>query len=651
MIFSIPDKPESTPAMSILEGEDCGLTSLTYRSSSPFSPSSQDDEHAIPSRISQAEKFTRFKKYLEYRNIAPAAMRYDDSDSTDPDLFYDLQVLSKKRDTRYVQRPFAFSAKEDVTVSEGALNSYQAYDVHREQYLEPYEAEGGLASRYDDSMELRSIKVIQIPTMGNFVECKGNLVECYGNWLLIGSGSHLTLLKNENIIKVHDLRPRMTTVTHIQNATWQVNPHTLNLVKVVKLMGEDMLICCLDDGRVLLYELKALNLYSELSQPLFEIAMESSVWGADAQDNVLVMSDNSHKVTLVYFCKTERKVICAGQSTEFSSNIPDVSIIKSEIDSVTVSLVNIDGEFLVINFDLNTELIESEILEGDLANPITLHQLLGRAEDSILCTVRFRTKVDEQGWTVNTVDADCFLEVNNPGYLGAYDIDTVEVMKCSEILGLSENYMVSSNLGGASTFVCLDTIAQFAEKPDSRSRSTLNSVTDKVSRIKKAYYDMELGPHTTDSGGLNSLDGKFLLLTTETKCALFRADRLICNATTQEVFDLVTDEYAEYANRISIVRVIPKINAYIAVSQAGIVSIGRFVKHRGIHSIREEHAWRCPKGPNTRDDEARTVAGVALREIGQSVYQIYLVFSDGEAHLFDLRTADCDDTNLSNFLI
>ncbi|GME93024.1 unnamed protein product [Ambrosiozyma monospora] len=119
---------------------------------------------------------------------------------------------------------------------------------------------------------------------------------------------------------------------------------------------------------------------------------------------------------------------------------------------------------------------------------------------------------------------------------------------------------------------------------------------------------------------------------------LFRANKLVCNATVTNVFRCrPPNEELSYSNRLSLALVIPEINCYIVASQMGIVSVFRLTTFRGLYGMRQEYVL-----PNynrlclSADSGIRTLVGLNYKKIGEGRFLLFLVYIDGLCLTYEL---------------
>lgn len=579
-----------------------------------------DSSQPLASRWHHADKAKRFTRYLQFINVHSVPMTATDEDSEDADLFYNETMMSKRRPVRYIQRPFAFRAREEVELEEGAKASYDFYDIHRYQELLSLDEDIGFASQYDDSLQLAFSDELHLSGFSESMKYKGNLTACFGPWTFFGVSSGLVVLHHDNPWLDVELRPAMTLRVHRENAAWPYFPHSMNYIKVSRLRGRHVLICCFDDGRILLFDILE-SVRTKFASSMAEITMNSSVWGADSQEDILVISDNSRKVTLFYF----DGCIHSGQSVELIHNIPGICIVRMSAEQVMVGCVSISGELVLLEFS-----IDKVSHQGESRGPL-VHSMAEPYHDPhcvIRCEVKHRVHLEEQGWTVNTVHDCDFMEVHNPLYLGAsHPIDTEDVLQCSKILGSASNHLKTSHLGEAATYYTVHSKTKYMDKSENE-QTRLNSVTDKFSRIKKRYSEADVGHEQRGD--------EFLIVSTQQRLALFRSDQLVCNADTADLFDFDLREEMEFSNRLSIVHVLPWINAVVAVSQAGFFTVFRLVKHRGLHGLREEYTWPSDAKENI---SLFSIIGVGINRTERGCL-LYVTYTSGTVKRLELKLVD-----------
>ncbi|CDR39240.1 CYFA0S03e01222g1_1 [Cyberlindnera fabianii] len=633
LMVSLNQEPEVN-----LSHTSSGLATPMHVPQSPFRPpsASSDLSQSTRTRSMHADKIRRFRRYLEFINVN--AVRAGGEDSDDADEFYNDELFSKRHETRYVQRPFAFGPKEDIEIEEGAKMAYDIYDVHRAQKLKILVQDEGHtiqpALRYDDALEMTKMDKILLRDITT-VRYKNNICECYGRFMFLGCMSKILILKDEAAVEYLDTKPSFTTGVHREASTWPYFPHTINQIRVTKFEGRDVLNVCIDDGRYRMYDLT--NVETGIDLPLImELTMTSSVWGVDTRGSFVALSDNSQKVTLFHFSD---EGVRFGDSLQLIHNIPDLEIVK--VGSKTVHLVctAISGELVILVFNTTLQTLEPCYYSSTSPLKLSLRELLSQTSPPARFSskIEHRTQLEEPGWTVNYVNSSSFMEVNDPSYLGGRDkISTLDILQRSRILGLMPNHLVSSDLGGAAWYEAIHLKTHYDDEP--RIMNRLNSFTDKCARIKKSYFNVD----EAENGdfGLTDFQNDFIVVTTASKVGLYRAHRLICNADTGDMFEFGLIEELEFSNRMSIVKVVPELSAVITVSQAGYFTVFRLVKHRGLHSLREEYVFPSNFHDESFDISMDAILGLGVRKVDDQTFWLYFAYTDGSISKFELKEND-----------
>lgn len=616
---------------------------------SPFSPPSNATDKDIVARIKRADKERRFHKYMVLNNVR--AIDVAQGQRGDADDFYNLVDNGSQSDVIYSKFSNSGTAPSQLEAeSEAAiLRAYDVYDVHKKQELNSdlFARTTPQTAMYDDELKLQLIMHCDNAPDFESMQFKNNLVESYGDYLFFGSNSKIIVVKNHrSLIRTVDIQPNFTTRRDRSAATWSYFPHTINFIKVSKLADRDVLSCAVDDGRVLVYDIHDFFIDGAHSAPKYELRLSSSVWGVDTYKNMLIVSDNSQTVTLFLF---EGNEIYYCTSNQLIHNIPDVTFIDSndleEENAVLASCVSISGELIIFRFDLIINYgpvnkpPDSYTVTMDVIDVYVPH--FSKYEFS--CTILSRAVLQEDVWSVHYIDDKYFKEVNTPKYLGSKNtVDIERILRNSMALNLLSNHLLSSDLGSGAWYEEINVAT-----PQERGVETdmnFNKFTDKFGRVKKSYLNVP-NDEMTSPIPKSPFHDKFLFVSTGTKIALYRFDKLVCNATSGVLFDYPMREELRYSNRLSITKFIPELSAIIAVSQAGFVAIYRLVKHRGLHSMRFEHVI-----PKKEINSFETIIGLGIRRIEESVYWLYLAFSGGGTYVYQLEDPD-DSEYLSGTIL
>lgn len=500
----------------------------------------------------------------------------------------------------------------------------------------------------------------QCLTFVNAERYKGNLVVCFGdNMIAVAVGSLVSVfsmktcpptstLEMKSAILEFETRPVETTDDQRMRSTWPHYPHTINHMKVATFLGHEVLILAVDDGRILIYNTDVL--INEISKikgtvpPVYtldaNISLEvySSAWGLDVLDDMILVSDNSQRVTLFFF-KYGR--FYSVKTHQLLHNIPSVSFIDTTTDHCYASAASISGELII--FDFQFTLDQNGI---SFKKPVALSRMM----------------LQQSAWNVCFVDGRYFKKVNSMALLTGQDEHLVDkVLTQSLILDTESNPCVSSHLGLAAEFQNLTIKNDWIDdvpKP-------FTTETDRFRRIRKVYDDYYACKQRGSTKGPPSRNGKrywedvaaspqfplkFLVCTTTEHLGLFRVNHLLYNATAQYVFGHPTvDQRSQHSHRLSLSLVIPDLSLYIVASQLGLVSLFRLTEYRGLYAMRRECV--LPEDARDRLDDPvqslrmQRLVGLTYRQVDDGTYTLYLIYQSGQTFSYTLQDSDTGRTN------
>ncbi|KAH3670464.1 hypothetical protein OGAPHI_000979 [Ogataea philodendri] len=518
------------------------------------------------------------------------------------------------------------------------------------------------AQKFEDSLDIafQGFRKMEFARPGKY---KNNIVCCSARYSKVFVGIQASIYvyslecsklePKRNAEAIIHTEPATTTSTHRQNATMLHFPHTINYMIIGEFKNQETLAMGCDDGRVLLYTVcelvKSLNPQNAGSNvkhsPNYEFTASSSVWGIDMYNNLVVVSDNSQSIQLHVFDDGGKHQSI--QTHQILHNVPSVSFIRDE-DEIYVSAASISGELVIFKFPM-------------VYNHGPMKEGLGDFDRIRLKRpyVVSRALLGDNVWTTTYVDSSCFKEVDSVGELTgdewmAENMIINEMLNESRILDCESDECSSSHVGLASCFhnFFIPTVALDNMHPVMQPKP-FASLSDNYRRIKKVYDEYYLTNQRSKQKSHVSFNckkywqekavtaqfsNKFLLVSTALRLGLFRADKLICNATASKVFQFKPfNEDWLHSNRISLSFVIPDLNCYVAGSQSGLVSVFRLTTFRGIYGFRQEfvipnYERLCLSG----DFGVRTLIGITSQRLDRYRYMLYLVYIDGMCLSYEL---------------
>ncbi|KAI5966014.1 hypothetical protein KGF57_000679 [Candida theae] len=554
------------------------------------------------------------------------------------------------------------------------------------------------AEKFYNGMELNVAGTTTLKSMRGCMQYKNNLSCVFahdgGDYLVVACNSRLdiydfdsmTNLPNETPRLMFDTKPTFTSTTDRVVAASPYFPHGINYVKSCQFLGKTVVCACIDDGRLLIWYVDALVEQLKRHQPSaeevqfrnlkippsFKIRLSASLWGLDIKDNIIVASDNSQCIVLLYFHEQDGRFYHV-KSHQLLHNIPSVAIIKHTHGAVEVSCVTIAGEVVVLDFQfklvlgpLNKSDLEFfqhravyytdpmiESLEyGNGDDEVYRHRHLDHYEDRDLISsartvfkrVEFyppsllsRCVVDEDCWTIQPFRRSWFLPVGSlQSVFGDCEIDDekecdriiaesivlkskqgFQLQREGEVLqedGKDDVIDSGTGLGSAANyqFYQCDSIDFHGVEPPVIRMPATAKMTDINDEYRRIHRDILLHEKS------NKIVDDFLAVTTSKKMALFKYPSLYCPCATKPLFNLDLHKKTEscYSNRLSISAVIPELSCFIGVSQQGIVTIMRMCTYRGVYGMRQEHVFpNAFKVAATADGGSyRTIVGLSVRE-------------------------------------
>ncbi|CCH41497.1 hypothetical protein BN7_1038 [Wickerhamomyces ciferrii] len=583
-----------------------------------------------------------FRKFMSLSNVKELREQIRDN----PDNLYEgnLRDVDNPKLPIYLQdtqtRPS--TGGSSVELDENLLNAYEMFDVRKRRKISTTTS----LPKYEDGLIMKEVHQFDVEDYDT-LRYKNNLVDCFGKLLFIASQTKLLVFRNDIHIDTIDVSPPFTSRRDRAAANWSMLPHTINFIKVSNLQGRDVLSCAIDDGRVLIYDIEDFFIKKTQRKVRFDLKLSSSAWGIDTSGDMIAVSDNSQTVTLFY---VKHGQLYYHTSPQINHNIPDISFVESNEEGIAyIACASISGELMTFKFKITVN-------EGPVPDPtggytlsvdtveVYLHPFY---KYDIECFVLNRVIIPEDLWIVQYINDDNFKEVDTIRDLGSKtDIDMELILKKSKALNLSSNHLITSDLGGGAWYeeikIGSATELPIELQPESDSNiieNNLNKFTDKFSRIKHSYDKISEDQFSAAIPRSKDHD-KFLFVATATKIGLYRFNELVCNASSENIFDLpFLREELEFSNRLSLTRVIPELSAVLVVSQSGYISVMRFVKCGGLHSLRHEKI--IPKIENAFTE---VLVGIGIRQMDDKSFWVYSVYSNGKVSVTELSEHDETDT-------
>lgn len=394
------------------------------------------------------------------------------------------------------------------------------------------------------------------------------------------------LQNDHNYDFVIDFDVDLTTDVDRLNAIHWENPHHINILKIKNMdflspmKSKEVLAVGLDDSTVILFDIEDivshargdkqfsnLSIYNSMSNPspyqftskgkqgkilpFFQYHLTASVWGVDMNESLLIVSDNSHTITVFDFSTNE-----VFKSEELSHNVPCVSI----IDYKTICAITYDGiQYLL------------EISEGELK-------------------VVDKTKVLYNGWScafypkVNFLPVDNFLELTGDDFIDqphlAYSLADILISK-NDALGFNNSQ--SSDFGMAGLFQRIEIQANESVQYQFMSAAHSGELCLPSTQFHRRAIVHKLKKPT--------LSPYVLINATESNIGMWHIPPLLnCAYTRRGVFPTERDVENAFAinARVNIMIPIVDLQCLIVGSNGGHLELLRFVEHRGVYSLRRE---------------------------------------------------------------
>lgn len=605
---------------------ECGLATPSL---SIGSNNNSSADIGLNAELTYQHKLLKFKEYLEYNGIySRPVSRYKRIIESD-DNYKDEDEQTLITDEYYQDATSGHHQENDTMDDSIPYNEYHLPTPKPKQFRTHLDEHDLL--RYYDSLFLQAVgfeNEIEGVEDYKLLLFRNNIGVCWSDYDYVAFGSMILILENFQIIDTIETRPGYTTRQQIDSSTLPEEVHSINFLKVSKLNNKDVLSIACDDGRVLVYEL-----FEDSIPKLYaEMQLTSSVWGIDSKGDYIVASNNSHSITLflikegnIYFHTT----------TKLLHNIPDLKIIRVSNQIVEVTCISISGELVIFEFNIYQE-EDSILCKVDL--PITINILNHEPKNryKITSEIKKRLLLKDNGWTVNIIQESVFKETDiNYNFQCSKILNMIEN---SKILELTENELVTSNIGGSTKYEKLFIETGQGPSYTDNENDYLNDFTQNITRVKNHYL-------RTNWNQNKKFTEPFLLVTTSNLVGLYSGNELICNAYTGKVFNFMDD--SDFFDRLSITEIIPELNAVIIVTQAAKFSVFRFIKARGVYTMREEYH----ESLSENDD---IICGCYARKISDSqdlVYQITLVVYPNRFLTYRIREPDLTDELIVDSLI
>lgn len=539
----------------------------------------------------------------------------------------------------------AESIRSCLTVSKFPADPHEGFEY--------WELKG---SDYDVNFEVEFVTESQLALqLGNF-RYKNNLADYCRGYIFYVSGSSVNVLSagegvpgvGEAVFLFETAPAEVTNRENLQivmNAVWQEWPFSLNYLKVDRFLGEDVVVAASDSGRVFVWQVKKIVAAVEVEverqkqvQMLpevqrinrgtvhrvaaeYEFKVGASAWGVDLCGRYVAVSDNNRVVSV--FHVSDDGAVLKGVSGLMLSNVPLVSFMQHE-RGVYVAAGTILGELSVFEVTMVGGILSVvEAQEFQLTSGV---------------------------WTVHSVSGELFKQVrvlDYPGYNEDAFVDCV--YSKSRFLDGESDPVESSDLGVAAGFAYVyvgdDAVADVEKYCFNLLQSPDTVVLDTYSRVvrhcNRFYTDVQRGrmkTHVSLNGRvywqptINNGPRHYWLVTTESRLGLFDCNELICNASTDELFDVA----GVGCNRISFAKYVPEISCLVIGTPAGYVAVFRLVRFRGVYSFKK--VCKFPEAGNAVGE----MSGLVVRKLGEDYY-IYMIHYNGQVMVYKLAEVEAEE--------
>ncbi|CAD1813461.1 CRT10 family protein [Candida parapsilosis] len=575
------------------------------------------------------------------------------------------------------------------------LDRDSSYQVKIERDRNEFLLQQAPAEKFHNGLKLRAIGETTLTPMKDCMRYRNNLSCIFSqdsDYLVIGVGSWLNIYDFDPIKNLpngkprlrFDTKPSFSSTTDQVVSTWPHFPHGINFIRSCQFLGKTVVCACVDDGRLLIWfaerfieQMKPLDPSGERDDfrnlaisPDFKLRLSASVWGLDIRENIIVASDNSQSVVLLFYHELDGRFYHV-KSQQVLHNVPSVSIVKYTEETIHVACASISGELIIFEFHfvLNAGPLDKSALDfftnGRVyyTDPLIESLEYGNGDDDVyrrhrnhdlyddlisrgnnvfkrVCfqepLIVSRCVLNEDCWTVQPFHHNWFLPVGSlQSVFGDCEIDDEKeqsrIIAESAILKGKRGHKSheeriddseSDGIIGNQTSLGVAAKYQFYKSEsidfngvaDPTIRippvAKMTNISDEYKRIHRDFILYEKRRNLVDD---------FLVVTTSKKAALFKYPSLYCPCATNPLFnlDLGRKQDSCYSNRLSISAVIPELSCFIAVSQQGMVTIMRLCTYRGVYGMRQEHVF-----PNAfrmavaETGDYRSIVGLSVREKG-----------------------------------
>lgn len=569
-----------------------------------------------------------------------------------------------------------------------------SFQVNIERNQKQFLLQQAPAEKFYNGLNLAAQGSITLNSVKDSMKYKNNLTCTFshdGDYLVVAVESRLhiydfdpmTNLPNRTPRLIFDTKPSFSSTTDRVVSTWPYFPHGINYIRNCRFLGKTVVCACIDDGRLLIWFVERfVQQMSQFESPIeqesfrnltispdFKVRLSASLWGLDIKENIIIASDNSQCVVLLFYHEHDGRFYHV-KTHQILHNIPSVSIIKHTRKTVHVACASISGELVIFEFKLRLvagplnksdleffqhrttyytdPMIESlEYGNGDDDGYRRWHQDLYNDVDLISSgknvfkriefytpTILSRCVLNEDCWTIQPFHSNWFLPVGSlQSVFGDYEIDEekehARIIAESDILKwkqdrklqkqvLDENendgdFDNQTSLGVAAKYQFYKSTSIDFEGVDDPviripSSAKMTNINDEYKRIHKEIVLHEKVKNVADD---------FMVVTTSKKIALFKYPTLYCPCATNPLFNLDLYRKADscHSNRLSISVVIPELSCFIGVSQQGTVTIMRLCTFRGVYGMRQEHVFpNAFKMAPTDNGNYRSIVGLSVRE-------------------------------------
>jgi hypothetical protein len=571
-----------------------------------------------------------------------------------------------------------------------------------------------------------------------------NVSATSGNVTFLGDHDFIRVLKLDQPSGVVESKS-ILKIYPILTAPNETSMQIINHLAIGRMNNKEWLVTAHDYGRIMVFDverlLAAVEKYADrpnketeeikyYTKPDLVFEVEASAWAISIHErlNLLAVSCNSGRVTvfdLTDVIVNNGDTVGVYPSPFLRHNIPEIQFIDPAEEDVGKGFyrdeafylyaVSIEGDVVLWEFFTGKRLERFlNCIEGHDANVYTTAAQVFAAEKNAFAETHsvflddeeimeepfsrylylaFNTgrwlllkSIDQQAWTVNTLNEEDFMHVDN-----LYELTGMPYLNETNLFKqLSSPIHLKHAISGLTRSPETDKVIAMSDRFYNFAMRFIHlplqvmpledfmhaSVADEGYAGKSSLGDSGIGDgdfpvlrqprEQTDRYilGLNNgsprsqnilvappLKNRFVLVTARKSIFLFRAETLLCNTSAASVFsrphlsaDALGGEF-NAIDRINFVKTIPALSAIVVGTQLGALSIFRLVRYKAAFALRQEFLFPVTEMfAHERIANMRTIAGLSVvpvldiwtRPNEYHKCRIYIYYTDGVVLVYTL---------------